>query len=782
MDAYVNSVAIYLFAQSWQIALLAGIVGLISLALRNRSAHIRYLLWLIVLAKCLVPPIYSVPVAVLPERSPIEHSTHAALPLTPIENSVATDAAESVTIEEALDTGQEQLTLPNAIETIILVWLAGIFLFLLWVGSRAVRYNLWLHRRRMPLPSTLAQEFQELFAGFKFRKSPRIWLAGDIAQPFVWGLFRGSVYLPADFTGLDNPQHHRTVMVHELSHIVRFDAAVNLLQILAQAIFWFHPFVWWSNKKIRQEREKCCDEMVVAQLSTPPEHYTDAIVEALAAERRSAHPIPSLAIVGSVKDIEERIRTMLRPGKKFYKRPSSVAAVVVLLIALLTVPTALVLTARAETKTEAERGEKPTKSLFEAATDGDIHQIRLRLSTDDAVNYKDNKGRTALHHAASKGYTEITRLLIAQGANVNAKDENEQTPLHYAALHGKTETAELLIAKGADVSAKDNGDRTPISRALLSAGGGRQMVELLVSRGAKVSALHLAAHRGNLDKLRNSLKEGTNVDARDEAGHTPLYYAASAGQMHVVEFLISKGAEVNAKDKRGDTPLYYAADAGWKNMTELLIAEGADVNARNQGRETPLHSAAWQGRGDVAKLLIAKGADIMAKDQWDYIPLHAAACSGLVEVTELLISKGSDPDAKDKWAGTPLTNVAESALGESGYAVVKLLIDRDADVNAACIFSCTILHHAVGRYQPQPDVVRLLIANGANVNAKDNNGHTPLHRSVRLLGHKDITELLLTKGADINVKNKWDRTPLDIAVEQGDTEIADLLRKYGAKE
>ncbi|GAG11685.1 unnamed protein product, partial [marine sediment metagenome] len=46
----------------------------------------------------------------------------------------------------------------------------------------------------------------------------------------------------------------------------------------------------------------------------------------------------------------------------------------------------------------------------------------------------------------------------------------------------------------------------------------------------------------------------------------------------------------------------------------------------------------------------------------------------------------------------------------------------------------------------------------------------------------DITELLLTKGADINVKNKWDRTPLDIAVEQGDTEIADLLRKYGAKE
>ena len=743
MDAYVNSVAIYLFAQSWQIALLAGIVGLISLALRNRSAHIRYLLWLIVLAKCLVPPIYSVPVAVLPERLPIEHSTHAALPLTPIENSVATDAAESVTIEEALDTGQEQLTLPNAIETIILVWLAGIFLFLLWVGSRAVRYNLWLHRRRMPLPSTLAQEFQELFAGFKFRKSPRIWLAGDIAQPFVWGLFRGSVYLPADFTGLDNPQHHRTVMVHEFSHIVRFDAAVNLLQILAQAIFWFHPFVWWSNKRIRQEREKCCDEMVVAQLSTPPEHYTDAIVEALAAERRSAHPILSLAIVGSVKDIEERIRTMLRPGKKFYKRPSLRAIVVLLLVALFTIPVGYALTRRARTETAIEPQEKPTKSLHKAAANGDIHQIRL---------------------------------LITQGADVNTKNRNGQTPLHSAALNSEIETANLLILKGADVNAKGKYGLTPVSRALLSEGGGRLMVELLVRRGAQVSALHLAAHRGDIDKVRSSLEKGTNVDVRDEAGHTPLYYAASAGQMHVVEFLISKGAEVDAKDNRGgETPLFYAGDAGWRNVAELLIAKGADVNARGSERSGALESAAWLGRGDVAELLIAEGADVNAKDNWGYIPLHAAVSSGLVEVAELLIAKGSDPNAKTEWGETPL----HSAIKSGQTHMLEVLIAKGADVNAKDKWGKTPLHYAVA--EGNRDMVELLIAKGANVNAKDNNGQTPLHRLVRL-GRKNIAELLLTNGADINAKNKWDRTPLDIAVEQSYTEIADLLRKYEAKE
>ncbi|MHC4539644.1 MAG: ankyrin repeat domain-containing protein [Planctomycetota bacterium] len=708
MDAYVNSVARYLFAQSWQIALLAVIAGLISLALRNRSAHIRYLLWLIVLAKCLVPPMYSVSIAVLPQRSAIEHTRHAALPLTPIEVSVATGAGESVTIEKAPDTSQKQLTLPNAVETTILVWLTGMFLFLLWVGSRAVRYHLWLHRRRMSVPSALAQEFQELFVSFKFRKSPRIWLAGDIAQPFVWGLFRGSVYLPADFAGLDSPQHHRTVLVHELSHIARFDAAVNLLQILAQAIFWFHPFVWWVNKKIRQEREKCCDEMVVAQLSTAPEHYTNAIIEALAAERRSAHPIPSLAIVGSIKDIEERIKTMLKPGKKFHKHPSVRAIAVLLMVALLTIPVGWGLTRRARAETASEPQEEPSKSLHKAAADGDNHQIRLHVAQRADVNAKDRKGDTPLHIAVQNGRIEAANLLILKGADVNAKNRGGTAPLHIAAQKSDRKTANLLILKGADVNAKNKYGLTPVSRALLSDGGGRLMVELLVSKGAKVSALHLAAHRGDIDKVRSSLEKGTNVDVRDVAGHTPLFYAASAGQMHVVEFLISKGAEVDAKDKRGgETPLFYAGDAGWRNVVELLIARGADVNARGFGRSTALESAAWLGRGDVAELLIAEGADVNAKSDWGYIPLHAAAESGLVEIAEVLIAKGSDPDAKTEWGETPL-------------------------------------HSAM--WQGQVRIVEVLIANGADVNANNNYGLTPM-RLAQKNGYTEIVELLKKHGA-----------------------------------
>jgi len=329
MYMYTNQVASYLLAQSWQIALLAGIVGLISLALRNRSAHIRYLLWLIVLAKCLVPPYLTIPLAVLPERSFTDHLTHPVLSEMPAGHVVDTDTGGVVKVEKVLVPRQTKHAVPNAREAMVVTWLVGVFLFLLWVGSRAFRYTLWLRRRRTSLPPAMHQSFQELFAGFQLKKSPRIWLTKDIAQPFVWGLLRGSVYIPADFVDLDDVQRHRTVLAHELGHIVRFDAGVNVLQVVAQAIYWFHPFVWWANRKIRQEREKCCDEMAVVHLSEPPEHYTGAIVDALIAERRSDHPIPSLAVVGSVKDIEERIKTMLRPGKKFYKRPSFAVATIV---------------------------------------------------------------------------------------------------------------------------------------------------------------------------------------------------------------------------------------------------------------------------------------------------------------------------------------------------------------------------------------------------------------------------------------------------------------------
>jgi len=346
MEGTLTQITNYLLTQSWQIALLVAVVAMVNLVLRNRSAHVRYLLWLIVLAKCLVPPLLTVPLAVLPQDKPVlapilertvaSEVEPVSLPSTPVHPSPpgGTVAPRPVRL--------------NPRQWLGLAWSIGVAAFVLIAVSKALRTQLWLKRKRKPLPADLHIGIADLFSGLGLKKFPKVWLVEGIGQPFVWGVLRGGIYLPANFVKVNSIEHRRGVLGHELSHVLRFDAAVNLFQVIAQAVFWFHPFVWWANRKLRAEREKCCDEMAIARLDAQVRDYSKAIVDTLVTEYESTRPVPSLAIAGPVKNIEERIKTMLRPGKKFYKRPSLPAVAVVVLTALLAVPTTIVLTARAD--------------------------------------------------------------------------------------------------------------------------------------------------------------------------------------------------------------------------------------------------------------------------------------------------------------------------------------------------------------------------------------------------------------------------------------------------
>ena len=117
------------------------------------------------------------------------------------------------------------------------------------------------------------------------------------------------------------------------------------------------------------------------------------------------------------------------------------------------------------------------------------------------------------------------------------------------------------------------------------------------------------------------------------------------------------------------------------------------------------------------------------------------------------------------------------AASKGDIEAIKQHLAAGADVNAKDELGETPLSGAA--YWGQKEVAELLIGKGADVNAKDGDGDTPLHEAA-LSGRKEIAELLIAKGADVNMKNDGDWTPLDWAIDDY-PELADLLRKHGGK-
>ena len=157
-------------------------------------------------------------------------------------------------------------------------------------------------------------------------------------------------------------------------------------------------------------------------------------------------------------------------------------------------------------------------------------------------------------------------------------------------------------------------------------------------------------------------------------------------------------------------------------------------------------------------------------------PIHSAVWNGDLEGVQAELDNGVDVDEKDDlWGRTPLHIAAEEGHKE----IAELLIAKGADVNAKDSVGFTPLHEAA--FYGQNEIAELLIAKGADVNAKDDNFvGTPLNRAA-WKGHKEVVELLIDNGADVNAKSDWfERTPLHDAIWEGRKEVIELLIAKGA--
>lgn len=256
-----------------------------------------------------------------------------------------------------------------------------------------------------------------------------------------------------------------------------------------------------------------------------------------------------------------------------------------------------------------------------------------------------------------------------------------------------------------------------------------------------------------------------------------LHWAVGKGDIKMVETFIRKGIDVNAQDDwNGSTPLHEAASNGHMDIAKLLIDRGADVNATDNDGHTPLHEVFFGGHLNIAELLIAEGANVNARDKGSKTPLHKATGSNFSFYAGILLkTKYAEMNVNGKQIEPSMDEEHELARTLKIKAV-KLLISKGADVNARDYLGSTPIYGAI--LWGSLDVVKLLLESGANPNVQDEFGSILLHEVVTD-NYPEVVTLLLDYGADPNRVNAYGQTPLHEAAWNDCNEMIDILIAKG---
>jgi bla regulator protein blaR1 len=240
----------------WQSTLFAIATGLLVLAFRKNRAQVRYGLWFSASCKFLVP--FSV----------LMHLAHD-FAWVPVAKNAATPAV-SFTMEQisrpfpnALRSNFSVATHPTDLlpKFIVGLWLCGVGAVVL------MRLRQWVHIRALVRASS----------PLKTPASVEVRSCEGMLEPSVIGLFRPVLLLPGDILRRLTPLQLEAVLAHELCHVRRRDNLTSAIHMIVEALFWFHPLVWWIGAHLLRERERACDEAVL-NAGTEPRVYAEAIL------------------------------------------------------------------------------------------------------------------------------------------------------------------------------------------------------------------------------------------------------------------------------------------------------------------------------------------------------------------------------------------------------------------------------------------------------------------------------------------------------------------------
>jgi ankyrin repeat protein len=286
------------------------------------------------------------------------------------------------------------------------------------------------------------------------------------------------------------------------------------------------------------------------------------------------------------------------------------------------------------------------------------------------------------------------------------------------------------------------------------------------------SPFYLPIRNNDLPALGKLIRD-PGPKARDGHGNSPLMYSAALGSLESMRLLLDAGADPNAANDFAATPLMWCAGDAAK--VRLLLSKGAKVEAGSKLGRTPLLiAAAYDGATGAARLLIEKGANVNARDKGGMSVLEQAANSNHIELVRLLLAKGADVNTVDEGGMTAL--MAAAGNGDRNATLVKLLLEHGAAVNVKSGDTFEVVKNgplALGHLTPLQiaagqanyEAVEALLKAGADVNAKDvRNSNSLVFAVATDHANPNVVKLLLAKGAEREPALDWVRRYQDPAI------------------
>ena len=812
----------------WQSSVLIALVFALDMALRQRvRATTRYALWLLVLAKLVVPASFSLPTgvgywvpaptaltaapivasALRAEKGRADERRPAATPVVQAASLPQADLATGQTLQPDVESSlrldrnrrtsafvkttadraptlQEQTT-PAAGQTLQWRGVAALF----WLAGMAGLAGVLVYRTRVTRRMLAGAAGTEEFSGMLLKCASRLGvrrrvtlkLSGAAAAPAVCGLFRPVILLPTALASRLSAAQMEAVLLHELAHVRRGDPWVNYIQALLQIFYFYNPLLWLANAAIRRVREEAVDELVLVAMADDASLYPETLLQVAKFTMQTARPgFGWVGILEKKSTVGGRIRLMLRRPWPQSARLGLRGGIAVAAAAAVLLP----MSSRPQQQNPAPGVASSLRLDPSPAGNPSQQQLPSRPGLVPPGSPQVNALCAAIY---DRRWPEALQM-IDSGVPVNGVDEQRRTPLGCLGEQWYEWTAQdeaqgeavlqKLLQHGADPFAPSastlaipNDDRPPIERVMDYEDSilGAIMLTNNPSPARRtpsgLNALQLAMLQGYYAPISKGETNNRKIQ---------LYQLEmSQTRTNVIDFLLSHGFSADQTNADGLTLLQEMA---WSPVDGPIIAASNPppyfVHAQFNGFGSKRDAI-------IADLLLSRGATL---------DVFSAAGFGLTSRLAALLR--ADPklaNVRDRFGRTPL-HYAACSKSDATALLLQAGADPAAQTTkpAPAAPSISSSPFPVGFAPLQLAIragnkanVQLLIKAGAPLAQTDADGCTPLHRSVPW--RTDILALLISAGAPLDLTNHAGQTALRIAFDQGSGEDVELLLRAGAR-